>query len=132
MARELVLRIGEQEGIVTLYEDKAPVACSKIIDALPLKSHAIIAKVAGLELMMRVPFFLDTYPENLVEPQEAGNVCLWDFSQNICIFCEDLPALGPGNLVGKITGNLEGIRQEALKCKLEEQGAEMELYEVTR
>ena len=111
MARELVLRIGEQEGILTLYDDKAPVACNKIIESLPLKSHAIIAKVAGLELMMRVPFFLDTYPENLVEPQEAGNVCLWDFSQNICIFCEDLPALGPGNLVGKITGNLAGIRQ---------------------
>jgi hypothetical protein len=132
MAKELGIRIGEQEGILTLYDDKAPVACSVIIEHLPLKSHAIIAKVAGLELMMRVPFFLDTYPEYLVEPQEAGNVCLWDFSQNICIFCEDLPALGPGNLVGKITGNLEGIRQEAIKCRDEEQGAEMELYEVTR
>ena len=131
MARELKLRIGDQEGILTLFDDKAPAACSMIIESLPLKSHAIIAKVAGLELMMRVPFFLDVYPENLVEPQEAGNVCLWDFSQNICIFCEDLPALGPGNLVGKITGNLAGIRQEALKCKLEEQGAEMELSEVT-
>ena len=132
MAKELKLRIGDEEGIITLYEDKAPVACSKILESLPLKSHAIIAKVAGLELMMRVPFFLDTYPEYLVEPQEAGNVCLWDFSQNICIFCEDLPALGPGNLVGKITGNLEGIQREARRCRDEAQGAEMELTEVTR
>ena len=30
------------------------------IEALPLASSAIIAKVAGLELMIRVPYFLDT------------------------------------------------------------------------
>ena len=62
MAKELKIRMGEQEGILTLFDDKAPVACSMIIEHLPLKSHAIIAKVAGLEVMMRVPFFLDTYP----------------------------------------------------------------------
>jgi hypothetical protein len=128
MAKELKIRVGEQEGTLTLFDDKAPLVCSRIIESLPLKSAAIIAKVAGLELMMRVPFILDAEPENQVQAQEAGNVCYWGFSQNICIFCEDLPGLGPVSLVGKITKNLAGIRQEALKCK-QKQGAEMVIYE---
>lgn len=128
MARELKVRVGEEEGTLTLFEEKAPLVCGRIIESLPLKSAAIIAKVAGLELMMRVPFILDTEPENQVQVQEAGNVCYWHFSQNICIFCEDLPGLGPVSLIGKITGNLEGIQREALKCK-QKQGAQMVIYE---
>jgi hypothetical protein len=128
MAKELKIRIGEEEGTLVLFEEQAPLVCSRIIESLPLKSAAIIAKVAGLELMMRVPFILEAEPENLVQAQDAGNICYWNFSQNICIFCEDLPGLGPVGLIGKITGNLEGIQREALKCK-QKQGAEMVIYE---
>ena len=60
------------------------------------------AQVAGLELMMRAPFILDEEPENQVTRQEAGNVAYWHFSQNICVFCEDLPGLGPVSLFGRI------------------------------
>ena len=100
MAKELKIRVGEQEGTLILFEDKAPLACKKILESIPLKSAAIIAKVAGLELMMRAPFILDAEPENQVQAQEAGNICYWHFSQNICIFCEDLPGLGPVSLNG--------------------------------
>jgi len=131
MAKELSIRVGEQEGILTLFDDNAPHICNKIIESLPWKSPAIIAKVAGLELMKRVPFILDTEPENQVQAKEAGNICYWHFSQNICVFCEDLSGLGPVTLIGKITKNLVGIQREALKCK-QTQGAEMTIYEILR
>ena len=127
MVKELKIRVGEEEGALVLFEDKVPLVCGKILESLPLKNAAIIAKVAGLELMMRTPFILDTEAENVVQAQEAGNICYWHFSQNICIFCEDLPGLGPVSLIGKITRNLEGIQREALKCK-QEQGADMVIY----
>jgi hypothetical protein len=70
---------------------------------------------------------VDTHPENEVQAQRAGNVCYWAFSQNICIFCEDLPGLGKVSLIGRITGNLEGIRREAEKCRTK-QGAVVQIY----
>jgi hypothetical protein len=127
MARELKLRIGEEQASFVLFEDKAPNTCGKLLQSLPLRSAAIIAKVAGLELMIRAPFFVDTGGENEVTAQQAGNVCYVPGSQNVCIFCEDLPGLGPCSLIGKITRNLEGVQREARKCK-EKQGAETEIY----
>jgi hypothetical protein len=124
---DLKLRVGEEVATVILFEDRAPRVCARVRAALPLKSSAIIAKVAGLELMMRAPFILDAEPENQVTRQEAGNVAYWHFSQNICVFCEELPGLGPVSLFGRITENFAGIRREALKCK-QKQGAEMVLY----
>jgi hypothetical protein len=123
----LKLRVGDEVATLTLFEEKAPKICARIRESLPLKSSAIIAKVAGLELMMRVPFILDDDPENQVTRQEAGNVAYWHFSQNVCVFCEELPGLGPVSLFGRITENFEGIRREALKCK-QSQGAVMMLY----
>lgn len=128
MAKELTIRVGEEVGAMVLFEDKAPKTCKKILEALPIKSTAIVAKVAGSELMVRTPFFLDTGPENEVQAQKAGNVCYWAFSQNICIFCEDLPGLGKVSLIGKITKNLRGVQKEAEKCR-KKQGAVVEIYE---
>ena len=128
MARELKLRVGDEVASFVLFEDKAPKTCQKLVESLPLKSVAIIAKVAGLEIMMRVPFFVDTGGENEVTAQEPGNVCFVPGSQNVCIFCEELPGLGPCSWIGRMTENLEGIQREAQKCK-KQQGAEMEIYE---
>jgi len=131
MARELTVRIADEVGAFVLFEDKAPNTCRKLLEALPLKSSAIIAKVAGLEIMMRVPFFVDTGGENEITAQKAGNVCFVPGSQNICFFCEDLPGLGPCRWIGRITRNLEGVQREARKCK-SRQGAVMEIYEHSR
>jgi hypothetical protein len=128
MARELKLRVGDKVATFVLFEDKAPKTCKRLIESLPLKSSAIIAKVAGLELMVRVPYFLDTGGENEITAQEAGNVCFVPGAQNVCVFCEQLPGLGPCSWIGKITENLEGIQQEARKCR-QQQGAEVEIYE---
>lgn len=128
MSKELKLQVGDEVASFVLFEDKAPKTCRKLIEALPLKSVAIIAKVAGLEIMMRVPFFVDTGGENEVTAQKPGNVCFVPGSQNVCIFCEDLPGLGPCSWIGRITENLEGIQREARKCK-KQQGSEMEIYE---
>ena len=87
MAKELKIRVGKEEGSLVLFEDKAPHICRKILESLPLKSAAIIAKVAGLELMMRVPFIVDADLENEVQAQQACNICYWHFLSNICIFC---------------------------------------------
>lgn len=127
MPRRLKLRVGEQLAALELFEDRAPNTCAALLNELPLKSVAIIAKVAGLELMMRVPFFVDSGGENETTAQTAGNVCFVPGSQNVCIFCEELPGLGPCSLIGRITENLEGVRREALQCR-RRQGAEMEIY----
>jgi hypothetical protein len=100
---------------------------TKLLESLPLRSAAIGAKVAGLELTMRAPFFVETAGENEVTAQQAGTVCCAASSQNVCVFCEDLPGLGPCSLIAKITRNREGIQREAIKCK-RQQGAEMEIY----
>ncbi len=54
MAKELNIRVGEEVGSLVLFDDAAPKTCKKIMESLPLKSAAIIAKVAGSELMMRI------------------------------------------------------------------------------
>jgi hypothetical protein len=131
MAKELKLRVGDEVATLALFDDKAPKSCKRLIESLPLNSSAIIAKVAGLEIMIRVPFFLDSGGENEITAQEAGNVCFVPGAQNVCVFCEDLPGLGPCSWIGKITDNLEGIQREARKCK-EQQGAEVEIYEEGR
>jgi len=131
VARELTVRIADEVGAFVLFEDEAPQTCRKLLEALPLKSSAIIAKVAGLEIMMRVPFFVDTGGENETTAQKAGNVCFVPGSQNICLFCEELPGLGPCSLIGKVTRNLEGIQREARKCR-SRQGAVVEIYEGNR
>lgn len=128
MGRELKLRVGEEIAAFELFEDKAPNSCQALLEALPLKSVAIIAKVAGLELMMRAPYFVDTGGENEVTAQQPGNVCYVPSSQNVCIFCEDIPGLGPCSLIGRITKNLEGMQREAKKCK-KRQGAVMEIWQ---
>ena len=128
MAKELKLRVGDETATLQLFEEKAPNSCRKLVESLPLKSTAIIAKVAGLELMIRVPYFVDTGGENEITAQEPGNVCFVPGAQNVCVFCEDLPGLGPCSWIGKITENLEGVQREARKCK-EQQGAEVEIYE---
>jgi hypothetical protein len=127
MAKELKIRIGEETGAFELFEDKAPKTCKIILENLPIESPAIIAKVAGLELMLRAPFFVDSGGENETTVQKPGNVCYVPGSQNVCIFCEDLPGLGPCSLIGTITKNLEGIIKEARKCK-EKQGAYAKIY----
>jgi hypothetical protein len=128
MARELKLRVGDEVATITLFEDKAPQTCKRLLESLPLESTAIIAKVAGLEIMMRIPFFLDTGGENETTAQEAGNVCFVPGAQNVCVFCEKLPGLGPCSWIGRITENLEGIQKEARKCR-KKQGAEVAIYD---
>jgi len=81
-----------------------------------------------LELMIRVPYFLDSGGENEITAQEPGNVCFVPGAQNVCVFCEDLPGLGPCSWIGKITENLEGIQREARECKAQ-QGTVVEIYE---
>ena len=71
---------------------------------------------------------LDTGGENETTKQKPGNVCYVPGSQNVCIFCEDLPGLGPCSLIGTVTENLEGIQDEARKCK-SKQGAYVEIFE---
>ena len=128
MAKEVKLRVGEETAAMVLFVDKAPKSCKKLIESLPFKSTAIIAKVAGLEIMIRAPFFVDTGGENEITAQQPGNVCYVPGAQNVCVFCEELPGLGPCSWIGKISENLEGIQREAHKCK-EQQGAEVEIYE---
>jgi hypothetical protein len=95
MAKELKLRVGDEVASFVLFEDRAPKTCKRLVESLPLKSTAIIAKVAGLEIMVRTPCFVDTGGENEITAQEAGNVCFVPGAQNVCVFCEDLPGLGP-------------------------------------
>lgn len=116
---------------LVLFEEKAPQTCNRLVESLPLKSSTIIAKVAGLEIMIRVPYFLDTGGENEITAQEAGNVCFVPGAQNVCVFCERLPGLGPCSWIGKITDNLEGIQREARKCRAR-QGAEVEIYQAEK
>ena len=127
MGKVLKIRIGDEVGAFELFEDKAPNSCRALLDNLPVKSSAIIAKVAGLELMIRAPYFVDTGGENETTVQKPGNVCYVPGSQNVCIFCEDLPGLGPCSLIGTVTENLKGIQAEARKCK-SKQGATVEIY----
>jgi hypothetical protein len=131
MARELKLRVGDELATLVLFEDKAPKSCRRLVESLPLRSSAIIAKVAGLEIMIRVPYFLDTGGENEITAQSPGNVCFVPGAQNVCVFCEQLPGLGPCSWIGRITENLEGIQREARKCR-RRQGAAVEIYEQGR
>jgi len=127
MSERLRMRIGEELAVIELFLDKAPNMCKKLLESLPIRSHAIIAKVAGLELMVRVPYFVDTDPENVITAQKPGNVCFNPDGQNVCIFCAELRGLGPISWIGTIVENLPGVIKEAKKC-MKKQGAEVNIY----
>jgi hypothetical protein len=127
MTNRVQLRIGDQRAEMTLFVNRAPKICGHLLGALPIKSSAILAKIAGLEIMVRTPFFVDTGPENAVQGQQAGNVGYWAFSQNVCIFCEDLPGLASVSLIGRISRNMEGIQEAARRCRIR-QGATVEIF----
>src|SRR5436189_1875843 len=109
MKRRTIQAIFDSQTVeIELFDDLAPKTCQKIWESLPVQGVLNHVKIAGDEVMVKIPYFVDEL-ENPVIPQEAGNVCTFEPRQTICFFYDSVPGIGPANLFGKITNGLDSL-----------------------
>jgi len=106
--QEIEISFSKEKVTAVLLDKEAPHISEIFWQSLPFESIATHAKIAGEEIMVHAPLFVE--PENEVKPQDPGNICLWQGRQIICIFYESVPGLGPTSLFAKVTENLEGLK----------------------
>ena len=109
------IEFGKEKGKAILLDDVAPETCNKVWDSLPIESFANHVKIAGDEVMFRVPVIIPGV-ENPVKEQEPGNICYFDQRQTICMFYGNVPGIGAANMIAKVTENLKGLTDVARAC----------------
>jgi hypothetical protein len=114
MARKMRLTLGDESGVVELYEEKAP----KTVDAiwnevLPWDSASTQhARFSGHEFWCDAPLVLEE-EENMNYEVSTGEVGYFYFLPAIVCWYDDVEVITPGNVFGQVTENLEGIQQNA-------------------
>jgi len=132
--REIVIEIGSEKATARLLDDKSPITCNKIWDALPFEGPANHAKQAGGEVFSMVPIYFDLYPREKCmygewdgKKFEPGDIMFWPLRSCVCIMYGALLQEGHYPTFAKITENLEGIQKEGLKV-WKKQGKIMKIY----
>ncbi|MCL5959874.1 MAG: DUF3830 family protein [Chloroflexi bacterium] len=111
MARRLLVRMGQERGVIEMLEDKAPRTCEHVWRNLPISSFGIHAKFAGCELIIMVPYYLDT-DENMNE-SVVGDVAYYPGRQTICMWYGPAAALGKAPTFGRIVEGIDALRGAA-------------------
>ena len=87
---------------------------------------AFHSKVCEFEIMVPTPVICDFGPENIRMPR-AGDLAYYSMRSSINIFYDKIRPLAPVSVMGEITQNEIGLREEALKLwKL--QGARIRFF----
>ncbi len=95
--------VGEAPG--ELNRLTAPLTVGDILKILPingrtLPAHGCIQIILGLKRGAEKP----------VTQVEAGTIAFWPRAMSLCIYPEATKTFGPVNRIGKVTGNLEILR----------------------
>lgn len=109
MGRKLEVTFGPERGVIEMLEDQAPRTCAYVWDNLPVSSFGTHAKFAGCELIIMVPYYLDT-DENMME-STVGDVAYYPGRQTICIWYGPAAALGKAPTFGRVVDGIESLRR---------------------
>ena len=113
MGARFRIRVGVEECVCQLLEDKAPNVCRIFRSALPLRSFAVHAKFAEEELIIMLPFW--TEAENFRdEGNIQGDVSFYPNRQTLCLFYGHVTPFGkPGNVFARLVEGQEAMRRAA-------------------
>lgn len=107
MSRKFEVVLGGERGVVEMLDDKAPRTCEYFWQNLPVESFCIHAKFAGSELIVMVPYYLDT-DENMHE-SVVGDVAYYPGRQTLCMWYGPAAALGKAPTFGRIVEGLDNL-----------------------
>lgn len=107
MARRFEVILGGERGVVEMLEDKAPRTCEYFWQNLPVESFSIHAKFAGSELIVMVPYYLDT-DENM-QKSVMGDVAYYPGRQTLCMWYGPAAALGKAPTFGRIVEGIDAL-----------------------
>jgi hypothetical protein len=100
----LIENVGEAEG--ELIRHLAPRTVDAILKTLPIEGRAALWKE---EVYFEIP--VKAGDEKAKPRVEKGTIAFWPMGNALCIFHGTSQPYSPVNIVGTITGNLEGFAQ---------------------
>jgi len=111
MRREVKITVGELEVKAYLNETNT---ANKVLEILPITATV---NLWGEEIYFPIP--LDTGLENAKERVTLGDMAYWPQGKALCIFFgrtpissgEEIRPISPVNIIGRIEGDLELLRQ---------------------
>ncbi len=112
--RFIIENVGELEGELVRF--MAPRTVDAIIRRLPIEGRIALWKE---EIYFEVP--LKMGEEKSKSIVEKGTIAYWPRGNAICIFFGESQPYSPVNVIGKITGNLEMLRnvRSGVRIRLE-------------
>jgi len=126
LSKKIEIIVGEEKGIVELFEDKAPKITEAVWNALPLEGIVNHANFSGEEMSIPAPE-LTRVKENTGYETQPGDLGYVSGRGNaIIIYYGVLSVISPGSVFGRVTGNLKGIQKEGRRI-WKERGKKMVL-----
>jgi hypothetical protein len=95
--------VGEAPG--ELNRLTAPLTVEDIVKILPINGRTVLAHGC-----IQIILGLKRGAEKPVMQVEAGTIAFWPRAMSLCIYPEATKTYGPVNRIGKVTGNLEILR----------------------
>ncbi len=124
-SRRMVVELGGVIGEAILFDEQAPKTCAAVWDALPLSETINHANFSGEEVSFPCRGLM-WEKENQLFDCEPGDLGYFVQGSAICIYYGALRVISPGNVFGRITGNLAPI-QEMARRSWREPGIRMTL-----
>ena len=125
MTKTIEIEVEGEVITAVLLEQKAPQTCKAIWDALPFDGTLNHAKMAGNELLYKIPVLIDD-AENITFEHKAGNISYWPLRQCLVLLYEDLNSYEGTLVVAKVIDNLLGLQSVGRKCWIK-QGVRMKV-----
>jgi hypothetical protein len=111
-ARQIIVTLGAVEGIAVLFDDLAPKTCAAVRAALPMTGTINHANFSGEEVSFPTSGLMWEREHQLIDCQ-PGDLGYFVQGPAICIYYGALRVISPGNVFGRITGNLPRIQEVA-------------------
>jgi len=112
MSLRMIVELGGVVGAAELYPDLAPKTCAAVWNALPMRETINHANFSGEEVSFPT-LGLMWEKENQLYQCQPGDLGYFVQGPAICIYYGALRVISPGNVFGRITGNLAPIQEMA-------------------
>ena len=110
--RQIIVNLGDVEGVAELFDELAPKTCTAVWSALPLAETINHANFSGEEVSFPT-FALMWEREHQLYDNQPGDLGYFVQGPAICIYYGALRVISPGNVFGRIVTNLPAIQQIA-------------------
>jgi hypothetical protein len=118
MERTVTMRIGDQTGTVTLFEDDAPETTDAFWELLPYSHSPIIPGWYVNEIGISTPRITEV-TENTTTDLERGNLAYWPTGPAVVYYPDTVTEYSPVGVIGTVTENVEGITRNAHRVQFE-------------